>query len=264
MKKPKDWLFDTILDFLNRHYGDGKSSAALEKGVKIFVLQHKPGKLPECFAEKRIYIPLQAGRAINPCIDGTLSDDIGDNISKWNAHLNEMTGIYWVGRHYEETGNPPYVGFCHYRRFLEYDAAKLKPGALFASSLLLVRPVFDYFALANPAVTRSFRRFLQAVRKDGQLGQYADEIDRYGKQRLTYCCNMFITDRETFFRYFDFAEKCLRLCMRLMDEDDCAEAAKDNPRSFGYLMEYLTGYWIWREKRAGRIKVYNACRTVYL
>lgn len=55
-------------------------------------------------------------------------DDIGENISKYNRSLNEMTAIYWVWKHYyEEIDNPDYIGICHYRRYFIFNRALRTP-----------------------------------------------------------------------------------------------------------------------------------------
>ena len=51
-------------------------------------------------------------------------DNTGDNLSKDNPVYNEMSGIYWVWKHYEEVGNPDFVGFMHYRRFFLFEESK--------------------------------------------------------------------------------------------------------------------------------------------
>ena len=66
--------------------------------------------------------PIQTGRAIaKDVFDGMIGDDTGDNISKSNPRFNELSAQYWVWKHYEEIGNPDYIGFMHYRRHFIFD-----------------------------------------------------------------------------------------------------------------------------------------------
>lgn len=260
----KDWLFDTHMDLLNRHYDSSDIKTAIAKDVKIFVFQHKPGHLPECFADRRIYIPIQGGRIVNAPITSILGDDQGENISAFNVQLNEMTCIYWLGKHYADIGSPAFIGFGHYRRFLEWDANKLESGVLFASSYLLNRPVLRYFKRTRGNVDDAFDAFLSAFNKNDDFSEYHD-IAKYCKQHITYCCNLLLTDKNTFMRYFCFIEKCIALCIKLIELGavNVSGPRFEDKRKFGYVLEFMTGYWIWHENRAGRINVIRACKQIY-
>ncbi|MBO6067281.1 MAG: DUF4422 domain-containing protein [Kiritimatiellae bacterium] len=264
MRKIKDWLFDTFLDLMNRHYGQINHDIARDKNVKIFVIMHKPVELPNCFADKRLYIPFQAGSAKNPRISGALHDDVGDNISQLNINLNEMTGIYWIGRHYEEVLSPEYVGFMHYRRFLEWDPNMLEPGIVFASSYLFHLPVLRYFKRTGGSVIDAFNVFLAKFKAEACFAENLD-IDRYSTQHLTYCCNMFITDKNTFMRYHRFICQCIELCVKLIRDKavDVSGPRFEDKRCFGFVLEFMTGYWIWHEENLGRIRVRRACKRMY-
>ena len=105
----------------------------VDKDIKVFVFQHFNTQLPECFADRTIYIPIDAGRILHTPINGTIGDDTEPSISALNPFLNEMTAIFWIGKHYAEIGNPEYVGFAHYRRCLDWAPGMLKPNTVFAS-----------------------------------------------------------------------------------------------------------------------------------
>ncbi len=78
--------------------------------VGMYVVTHKDAKLtklPKC------YKIIHAGRAEAENDFGYLGDDTGENISRVNIYLNEVTALYWVWRNTNHT----HVGFCHYRRF---------------------------------------------------------------------------------------------------------------------------------------------------
>lgn len=80
--------------------------------TKIFVMTHKLFEQPK----NAMYIPMQVGHALSGTLHGDyLRDDDGkDNISAQNPYFSELTGMYWVWKHWRETEN---VGICHYRRF---------------------------------------------------------------------------------------------------------------------------------------------------
>ncbi|MBQ3443522.1 MAG: DUF4422 domain-containing protein [Selenomonadaceae bacterium] len=58
------------------------------------------------------YQIIQGGRAVNGDF-GYLGDDTGDNISRLNLYLNEITALYWMWKNTRHTT----LGLCHYRRF---------------------------------------------------------------------------------------------------------------------------------------------------
>jgi len=89
--------------------------------IKIIVSYKK--KLPKISVLKNdVIIPIQTGRAIaDEVFDEMIGDDTGDNISVQNPKYNELTAQYWVWKHYEEIGNPEYIGFMHNRRQFIFD-----------------------------------------------------------------------------------------------------------------------------------------------
>lgn len=104
----------------------------MSENIKIFVGYHKPYQL----LDSNIFIPIHLGRAValEKAKDGksskkdvewlesnTIGDDTGDNISDKNRYYCELTGIYWIWKHYKEIGDPKYVGFMHYRRHFIFN-----------------------------------------------------------------------------------------------------------------------------------------------
>ena len=78
--------------------------------VGLYVVTHKDvklSKLPQC------YKIIHAGhvRAVNDF--GYIGDDTGDNISRLNPFLDEVTALYWIWKNTNHT----HAGFVHYRRF---------------------------------------------------------------------------------------------------------------------------------------------------
>lgn len=80
--------------------------------VKIFVVGFDTASAPD----SDIFVPIQAGHDVSFFSLGVLTDATGENISKLNQYYAEMTAMYWVWKNYPRTD---YVGFFHYRRFLD-------------------------------------------------------------------------------------------------------------------------------------------------
>ncbi len=51
-----------------------------------------------------------------------LTDDYGDNnISHLNRKINECTAIYSIYKNIDQFQDKDYIGFCHYKRFLDFS-----------------------------------------------------------------------------------------------------------------------------------------------
>lgn len=69
-----------------------------------------------------LIFPIQTGCEISDNLFlNMLRDDVGDNISKENPKYCELTSHYWVWKHYQEIGNPDYIGFMQARRHFIFD-----------------------------------------------------------------------------------------------------------------------------------------------
>ena len=234
---------------LNRHFehpGEGNAN------IKICVFQHFKCMLPSCFENRSIFIPIQAGRALSEPIDGLIGDDTGDNISRYNRLLNEITAIYWAGTHYAELGSPDYIGFNHYRRYLEWSYGILSGRVVVASRLLTLKSQADtfgqYHRMGDLAIFR--KRF--KVR----YGREYPDFDAYWNTHVMYVANCFIMDRITFFAYFEFLRKCLSVVFEMMDERVIPIDTYDSyqKRVYGFIMERMTSYFIFHIRKAGTCK----------
>ena len=68
--------------------------------------------------------PLQAGRARTGVTLDMPGDDTGDSISAENVRYGEMTAWYWVWKNWLPAHpEADYIGFCHYRRFLDFTGS---------------------------------------------------------------------------------------------------------------------------------------------
>jgi len=218
--------------------------------VKIFVLQHAPCELPSCYSDRGVYVPIQCGRALHDPIPGTIGDDVGDNISKLNVRYNEMTAMYWVIRHYDVIGNPEFVGFDHYRRFLNWDGSWLRPGCVVARKWFSWRRLWNQYVNCHGEadIVRFSNRFRQS------LGLEYSDYDLYWKTHGFYICNMFVMHRDDFRRYGEFIVSCVNLLRELESERPFSQNGR-SCRIPGFILETMTSFWIWHERRAGRIEV---------
>lgn len=83
--------------------------------VKIFVGYYKPNFV----FNSDVYQPILTARTDwNP--EGIIRDDSGDNIANKNEYYGELSGHYWVWKNFMPKTDSEYIGFCHYRRFLNF------------------------------------------------------------------------------------------------------------------------------------------------
>lgn len=244
MKTLKDSLYDFVANIRNRHVSCNSIDDAAS--TKIFVFRHFRCTLPSVFDNKKFYHPLWCGQSCQYATSDELCDNSGVNISKYNPYLNEMTGIFWVANHYAELGNPEYVGFNHYRRYLEWSPTLLSKGTIIATSVTIMQKVGDWLNRTIPSehLQPALRKLSQNLATDNCTG-----FQQYLDSHCIYARNMFITDRETFFRYFSFMKKHIDAFISEVDRNETtfSTAPSTQKRLYGYLLEQLTSYWIWRE-----------------
>lgn len=254
--KHRPFTLSRIVDmFINRRF---EPPQKVDKNIKIFVFQHFKVELPKCFENRSIYVPVLGGSGV----DDMLCDVSAPSIAEYNRYLNEMTQIYWVGMHYQQLGNPDYVGFAHYRRCLDWNPDLLKPGVLYASLIVTRYSNRRFFVMCHGEYWLNL--FMEAFRETF-AGQGYDDIEKFWRSHGLYVANNFITDSESFKRYFLFIGKCLEICIGfLRDNMDRFQIMTNGQcRQFGFIMERMTSYWIWHEKRHGRIKVITSRLKCY-
>lgn len=217
--------------------------------IRLFVFQHMPCRLPDCFADKSIYTPIQCGRAVNKEISGIIGDNTGDNISELNACFNEMTAIYWIAHHYDKLQNPEYIGFSHYRRYLNWEKEMLSPRTVVARKWFSWRPLRNQYACCHDIKDLDeFSRLFKEVFSNGEYEDYDD----YWKTHFFYICNIFIMHRDNFKRYAEFILKCINI---LKNSSIGNSPDPRHKRAPSFILERMTSFWIWHEKRRKAIDV---------
>lgn len=90
--------------------------------VKNFCIYHKSAYL----WETDLITPIQTGSYFTKRGMDMLQSSSGDSIDFKNKNYGELTAWYWVWKNFIPN-NPyvEYIGFCHYRRFLDYRLAPI-------------------------------------------------------------------------------------------------------------------------------------------
>ena len=212
-----------------------------------------------------------------------IGDDTGDNISHLNRYFCELTGIYWAWKNYDKLGNPDYIGFMHYNKFLlldekdntfcnnisyfniflkekiyhQYKMLKYKINRLNA---ITINPYFanitvDKFYKCNYSkklghVEDDFELLKQSVKN--KFPQYNFFL-KYSDVDEHYFKNIFIMEKKLFFKYCSYVFEILFYMHEKINYTDMDIKQK---RAIGFLSERLTGAFIYNIKKELAIKFY--------
>lgn len=257
--------------------------------IKIFI-SYKD-KHPVIKSE--ILQPIQTGRAIaDEEFDGMIGDNIGDNISKDNPRYNELSAQYWIWKHYQEVGDPDYVGFMHYRRhFLFNETLPMPPitwlnnGNVFIfpkvcpqymeylndESIKSYFPAFDCMVI-KPYDIKNIKEKYERIRdnyitlkeQDGRFydifldvikelhPDYLEEIEEFDNGTQMYLCNMFVMRRDLFEDYCNFLFSTLKEIDNRIDSTNFSSAKS---RFLGFLGEFVLSIYIFKLRKNPNIKI---------
>lgn len=113
--------------------------------VKIFSVYYQPAPV----FESNVFQPIYNGSVNFALPAGVLKDNTGDNISSKNPHWGELTQNYWVWKNYMPTSTSKYIGFCHYRRFLDFNMSKISSEPLFPIFINNFPQMFEMYTEEN-------------------------------------------------------------------------------------------------------------------
>lgn len=257
--------------------------------IKIFISY----KDKHPIIKSEILQPIQTGRDIaDEEFDGMIGDNIGDNISKDNPRYNELSAQYWIWKHYQEVGNPDYVGFMHYRRhFLFNETLPLPIYTWFDKCAVHVFPkicpqyleyikddyIREYFPKYDCMVIKphdlknvSHRyncvrdRFLDLKEQEGRFydvfievikslhPDYMAEIDEFDRGTQIYLCNMFVMRKDLFEDYCEFLFSTLKEIDNRIDSTNFSSAKS---RFLGFLGEFVLSIYIFKLRKNPNIKI---------
>lgn len=225
--------------------------------VKILVGYHKK----DILIKNEIFIPIHLGRAIYEqstskederwFLDNLIGDNTGDNISHKNPDYCELTGIYWAWKNYSKLGDPDFIGFMHYRRWLSFNGWSVPKHrydiiAVNLSSYLqknnsesiirilttghvFTRTPLDFFETSEREQCRA-KGFAYLKKAYPQLYNIFEDQKR---NNSLYASNMFVMRKEDFFEY-------CKIIFDVLSNYD----SKAYPREKGYLAEFITSAYI--------------------
>ena len=260
--------------------------------LKIFCAYHKPWPV---FASDCVE-PIQVGASTSTHRLGILRDDTGRNISSRNGGYCELTAQYWVWQNFLPAHpEVEWVGFCHYRRFMDfwkrtghgeasYFNFRYVPVPSFEKSFLsdyreenILRsiPTDAGIVLPEASLDSNVLHSLLALYKVSwggfgvweSLGVAKDSFPEYLcdfnwalDSRRAYHCLTFLMKRDVFKRYAEWMFSFID-----MVSGKIAKASWYRPdgRWEGYLAELFFNVWLLHEMRCHGTKTHE-CGGVML
>ncbi|MBR0261366.1 MAG: DUF4422 domain-containing protein [Selenomonadaceae bacterium] len=220
-----------------------------------YVVTHKPtphkDKLPDG------YTIIHAGREGKEDL-GYIGDDTGDNISRLNLYINEITALYWMWKNTNHT----ILGLSHYRRFftesddenfsyekiLTEDAARkiLEDYDIIVSRVyfggltqheFVINDCGEDLAIFGEAVLR--KHLLQAQ------PDYLDAFEYVLNSTTFFKCNMFVTRRNVLNAYckwlFSFLIDATEEALRIANLQELSWSPR---RLMSFLAERMLTVWL--------------------
>ena len=221
-----------------------------------YVVTHKDAKLSALPEGYRI---IHAGHAVAKNFFGYDGDDTGDNISRLNLYLNEITALYWIWRNTSHA----LIGFVHYRRFFTAkDASTFSVENILTGDearkilrdydIIVNECKFGYIPLRDWKAMLSTRplaeRVIATVRKfiAARQPNYLVAYDRINDGFGTFCYEIFVTRRKIFNAYCEWLFSfIIDATEEILATTDIAES--DDPRIYravSFLAEHLLGVWL--------------------
>ena len=214
-----------------------------------YVVTHKDAQLATLPDGYKI---IHAGHALSRETFGELIDDAGENISRLNPYLNEVTALFWLWKHTRQN----FVGFVHYRRFFTAD------GENFLSADEAKRILRDFDVIVNDCKFGYVAEFdwkimlsgknlaenaIEVVRKfiSRRQPDYLEVFDRVTGSFGVFCYEIFVTRQNIFDAYckwlFSFIIDATEEFLTTTDFDTT------DPREYrimSFVTEHLLTVWL--------------------
>lgn len=171
------------------------------------------------------------------------TDDIGQNISQYNEYVNEMSLTYWISKNYNIIGDPEYIGLAHYRRRLEYEDWMLQPNNIICECENYKMNIYQNYCCCH--VKADFDFILNKVHSTFPESLFKSFIS-FCNQSLNFGRNLFIMNKNKFMQYSGFINQFINMMIyEYFPSSDISRRDKYQKRAFAFLLERLTGFWIY-------------------
>ncbi len=255
-----------------------KSPYAETLKVKNFCVYHKAG----CIFETDVVTPIQTGTHATKRGMDMLQTSSGLSLDEKNKNYGELTAWYWVWKNYmPEHPETEYIGFCHYRRFLDYQNKPVEKMFLYptlpsefidshnddysaeavyekikdydivlpAKHVLKKQTVEEQYLEVHPK--KDLELLKEIVRKD--YPEYVPAMHKVLNGKSAYFCLLFTMKTELLNEFFAWAFDIL---FKLEKKSDWRKYKEyDNMRVPAYLIERFFNVWLEYKKKAENLKI---------
>ena len=183
--------------------------------------------------------------------DGELCEQDGENITRYNERINELTGLYWIWKNTDSE----YVGLSHYRRYFDEDGHRISKAKvqelLRDHDIILSDPFQLKWTVRNNIVgiegldwdAKAYKAFLDAIRKNQP--DYEDAFVSAFDDVQFHVCNLFITSRKIM---NEFCEWLFSFILEAADNIDVGNCDYYHRRIAGYYGEVMWNVWLRKQK----------------
>ncbi|KRN58152.1 DUF4422 domain-containing protein [Limosilactobacillus secaliphilus] len=214
--------------------------------IKVLVATHKNYKMPT----DPMYLPVFVGKDLHPDVNHTFQgDNIGDNISKKNAHYNELTALYWGWKNLDYDA----LGLVHYRRYLSLNHEKDLSAILSTDQTEEILKIADiilpqkrrYYIETNEShylhshEHAPFETLRQII--NDEYPEYSASFERVMKRTWAHMFNMFIMKKQPLNEYVSWLFEVLG---KVEAKTDVSSYTPYEQRVYGFLSEVLLDVWL--------------------
>jgi len=215
-----------------------------------------------------------------------IRDDTGVNIASRNRHYAELSGHYWVWKNFLPETDAEYVGFCHYRRFLDFNFTEM-PDIPFLPTHVskfvkmaenytekkIYNCIKDYDVILPEKIfceTSIYNQYLQYhPQKDMDLAlkiideiypEYTDTALKFMSSNGMYNCLNFIMKKSLVNEYLDWIFNILTTLERRSDWKDYVDYS--DIRVPAFIAERFINIWLLHNIKTKNLKVLNTTSII--
>ena len=197
-----------------------------------------------------MYLPVFVGKDLHPDVNHTFQgDNTGDNISKKNAHYNELTALYWGWKNLDYDA----LGLVHYRRYLSLNHQKDLSAILTTDQTKEILKIADiilpqkrrYYIETNEShylhshEHAPFENLRQIINDD--YPEYSKSFEKVMKRTWAHMFNMFIMKKQPLNEYLTWMFEVLG---KVEAETDISGYSPYEQRVYGFLSEVMLDVWL--------------------
>lgn len=255
---------------------------ATSSKVKIFVGYHKPNII----FHSDVFQPILTANVDWENEPKVQKDSIGINIAEKSKNYGELTGHYWVWKNFLPTTNAEYIGFCHYRRFLDFNISTDSKIAFKPTSETNFSEIFKQYTQEN--IYNSIKDYdivlPQKFLLDGKIydqyityhpkrdldialailkrlyPEYSEAAETFMAEEEFYTCLHFIMKKELVNQYMEWMFNILTVLEQVSDWSEYDKYM--SVRTPAYIAERFLNIWLAHNIKTRNLKTLNTSSII--